>query len=152
MCRISGHMLYLDWILSSGPVYIVYNVQSAGHPLGRLKRHNVTILSTYPTHIWTEWPHYPPCALHRSPSSGISDFILAIILAASMADTPAFDKAAQNQFARLLIAGGMRHVDKPLQKARALLVHKWDLCLNVQLMEWIAVGWGLQNSLPAANL
>ena len=56
MCRISGHMLYLDWILSGGPVYIVYNVQSAGHPLGRLKRHNVTILSTYPTHIWTEWP------------------------------------------------------------------------------------------------
>ena len=58
MCQISKHMLYLDWILSGGPVYIVYNVQSAGHPLGRLKQHNVTILSTYLTHIWTEWCDY----------------------------------------------------------------------------------------------
>jgi hypothetical protein len=57
--------------------------------------------------------------LHRSPSSGISDFILAITLAASVADT-AFYNAVQNQFARLS-AGRMRHVDKPLQKACAFL-------------------------------
>ena len=54
MCQISGYTLYLDWILSGGLVYIVY-VQSTRRPLGRLKRHNVTILSAYPTHIWTEW-------------------------------------------------------------------------------------------------
>jgi hypothetical protein len=45
--------------LSGGLVYIVYNVQSAGRPLGRLKRHNVTILSAYLTHIWTEWCGFP---------------------------------------------------------------------------------------------
>jgi hypothetical protein len=40
MCQISGYELYLDWILSSGPVYIVYNVQSARNPLWHLKWHN----------------------------------------------------------------------------------------------------------------
>jgi hypothetical protein len=59
MCRISGYVLYLNWILSGGLVCIVYNVQSTGCPLGRLKRYNVTTLSTYPTHIWTEGPRLP---------------------------------------------------------------------------------------------
>ena len=62
MCRISGYVLYLDLILSGGLVYIVYNVQSAGRPLVRLKRHNVITLSAYLTCIWTEWcvpgPYY----------------------------------------------------------------------------------------------
>ena len=56
MCQISRYVLYLDWILSGGLVYIIYNVQSTGHLLGHSKWHDVTTLSAYSTHIWTEGP------------------------------------------------------------------------------------------------
>ena len=39
---------------------IVYNVPSTGRLLGHLKQHNFIILSTYLTHIWTEWA--PGCS------------------------------------------------------------------------------------------
>ena len=42
--------------MSSWPVFIVYNVSSAGHLLGCLQWYNVIILSMYLTYTWTEWP------------------------------------------------------------------------------------------------
>ena len=50
-------MLSGDLILVWGPDYIVYCVQSAGHPLGRVIGYFVKILSVITSDIWTEWPH-----------------------------------------------------------------------------------------------
>ena len=58
-------MLSGDLILVRGPDYIVYCVQSAGHPLGRVIGYFVKILSVITSDIWTEWPHNDPiCKLH----------------------------------------------------------------------------------------
>ena len=41
-------------ILSSGPIQHIYYIKSFGHLLAHLKQYNVTILSMFLSHIWTE--------------------------------------------------------------------------------------------------
>ena len=41
-------------ILFGGPIQHVYYIKSIRHLLAHLKQYNVTILSMFPSHIWTE--------------------------------------------------------------------------------------------------
>jgi len=52
--RIGSYVLSGDLILVSWPDYMVYCVQSAGCPLGRLNGQFVTILSVITSYTWTE--------------------------------------------------------------------------------------------------
>ena len=49
-----GHVGNTYLILSSGPIQHVHYIKSIGCPLARLKQYNVTILSMFLSHIWTE--------------------------------------------------------------------------------------------------
>ena len=53
-----GHIGNTYLILSGGPIQHVYYIKSIGHPLAHLKQYNVTILSMFLSHIWTEGAHF----------------------------------------------------------------------------------------------
>ena len=55
-----GHIGNTYLILSGGPIQHVYYIKSIRHPLAHLKQYNVTILSMFLSHIWTEGAQFQP--------------------------------------------------------------------------------------------